>query len=42
MGIKIYKMLNKSFEANQPLVLTRKDPNKFEDNIYVFAVSDKS
>ena len=33
-------MLNKSFEANQPLVLTRKDPNKFEENIYVFIVSD--
>jgi len=40
MGVKIYKMLNKSFEANQPLVLTRKDPNKFEENIYVFIVSD--
>ena len=40
MGVKIYKMLNKSFEANQPLVLTRKDSNKFEENIYVFIVSD--
>ena len=40
MGIKIYKMLNESFKANPPLVFTRKDPDKFVDNIYVFAVSD--
>jgi len=40
MGVKIYKMLNESFKSNQPLVLTRKDPNKFEENIYVFIVSD--
>tara|TARA_E500000178_G_scaffold180866_1_gene179590 strand:- start:222 stop:2627 length:2406 start_codon:yes stop_codon:yes gene_type:complete len=40
MGIKIYKMLSQSFNSNPPLVLTRKDPNKFVDNIYVFVVSD--
>ncbi len=40
MGIKIYKMLNESFKANPPLVLTRNNPDKFVDNIYIFAVSD--
>ena len=40
MGIKIYKMLNESFKANPPLVLTRNNPDKFIDNIYIFAVSD--
>jgi len=40
MGIKIYKMLNESFKANPPLVLTRNNPEKFIDNIYIFAVSD--
>ena len=40
MGIKVYKMLNESFKANPPIVLTRNDPDKFIDNIYVFAVSD--
>ncbi len=40
MGIKIYKMLNQSFKENPPLVFTRKDPNKFAENIYVFVVSN--
>ena len=40
MGIKVYKMLNESFKANPPIVLSRFDPDKFIDNIYVFAVSD--
>ena len=33
-------MLSQSFKTNPPLVFTRKDPNKFIENIYVFVVSD--